>query len=60
MRKWGRATQGKNGRTAGRGAVIELRMDAATGFKRKNTSMRKYNLRDWKKNTASYLFLSVL
>lgn len=35
MRKWARATQEKNGRGAGRDAVIELRIVAVAGFKRK-------------------------
>lgn len=35
MRKWARATQEMNGRGAGRDAVIELRIGAPAGFKRK-------------------------
>jgi len=37
-----RAPQDMNGKTADRGMVIELGMDAATGFKRKNTDMKRY------------------
>lgn len=38
MRKWAGATQEKDGRGAGRDAVIELKMVAAAGFKRKTPS----------------------
>lgn len=36
--------QGKTGKAADRGTVLELRMDADTGFKRKITDMKRYKI----------------